>query len=102
MTMENYTFRQDKMEEFLSSQNTAKNDMTTINEQIMDIVSKKLFEHGFSGTTADAMLATFKREVVEPMEEFAESQVTNMEQNKKVAGLAEDTSAKNKQTATMV
>ncbi len=79
--MNDYSYNSANMEQLISDLKTERSNMETSFETIMSDLRDKLLQYGMTGTTADALLATFEKEVVEPSRAYLETADTFISMN---------------------
>jgi hypothetical protein len=99
--MDNFRYTQGEMQTAISDLETSKQNMSNDIDKIKSELRDKLLATGMTGTTADALLATFEAEVVKPAEEYLATADHFINQNKSVEAEMAANSADNVKTATM-
>lgn len=99
--LDNFRFTQGEMQTAISDLETSKQKMSGDIDAIKASLRDKLLAAGMTGTTADALLATFEKEVVSPAEEYLATAEHFISQNKSVEAEMAANSAENVKTAEM-
>lgn len=99
--LDNYKYTQGEMQTAISDLETSKQNMSNDIDKIKSELRDKLLATGMTGTTADALLATFEKEVVTPAEEYLATADHFINQNKNVEMEMAANSADNVKTAQM-
>lgn len=99
--MDNFRYNKSEFQTALADLETSRTNQSNEFETIKETLRKELLETGMSGTTADALLATFEKEVVAPAEEYLATADHFINQNKSVEAEMESNSTDNVKTATM-
>ena len=99
--IDNFKYTQSEMQTAISDLETSKQNMSNDIDKIKTELRDKLLATGMSGTTADALLATFEKEVVTPAEEYLATADHFINQNKNVEAEMAANSADNVKTAQM-
>ncbi len=93
--MNDFEYVQSGMTDTINSLRAAKDKATTNLDEIKANLKENLLATGMSGTTADALLATFENEVVKPSEDYLATAEHFINQNTNVQTTLDETSAKN-------
>lgn len=99
--MDNFRYTSSEMQAAISDLETSKQKMNDDIESIKSSLRDDLLATGMTGTTADALLATFEKEVVAPAEEYLATADHFISQNKNVEIEMSNNSAENVRTAEM-
>lgn len=99
--MDNFRYTQAEMQSAIADLETSKQKMSSDIDTIKNELRDELLATGMTGTTADALLATFEKEVVAPAEEYLTTADHFINQNKNVEAEMAANSADNVKTATM-
>lgn len=99
--MNNFEYVQAGMDQAITDLTNAKNRASENFEEIKSTLRDELLAAGMSGTTADALLATFEKEVTEPAANYLENAEHFIRQNIDVKAVMDENSAKNVNIASM-
>lgn len=99
--MDNYRYNADAMAEVISELKNIKDSMDSLAENVKTILRDKLMAEGIVGATAEVLIETFDAEVVKPILSYSDVSEAYINQNQAVKDLADETSQKNQQIASM-
>jgi len=99
--VDNYRYNPEAMAEIISELKNIKESMDSLAENVKSILKDKLMAEGIVGATADALVETFDAEVVKPILGYSDVSEAYISQNQAVKELADETSQKNQQVASM-
>lgn len=99
--MDNYRYNPEMMAEVIRELKNIKDSMDSLAENVKTILRDKLMTEGIVGATADALVESFDAEVVKPILGYSEVSEAYIGQNQQVKDLADETSQKNQQIASM-
>ena len=98
---DDFRYNPGAMSETIGTLESKKEEMEQVSEQCQDILRNKLTEEGITGATAEALITTFDEEVVKPLIGYSEAEQHFISQNQEVKELADETSQKNINIASM-
>lgn len=99
--LDNFRYVQGEMQTAIADLESSKQKMSSDIETIKTSLRDKLLSAGMTGSTADALLATFEKEVVTPAEDYLATADHFISQNKSVEAEMAASSAENVKTAEM-
>lgn len=82
--MEDYVYEGGAMANAISELEASKAEMDNKMEAVKSTLRDNLLQAGMTGQAADALLETFRREVVQPAEEYMEVATNYIKQNSEV------------------
>ncbi len=95
MSGDNFRYNAGEMEAIISSLESARTEMDSTMEKVKSELRDKLLQAGMSGPTADALLATFQKEVVNPTTQYLDTAMSYITKNKNVNNTMSETSQAN-------
>ena len=99
--MNNFEYVQGVMDDTISELNAAKTQASENFEAIKSELRDNLLAAGMSGTTADALLATFEKEVTQPAENYLTNAEHFIKQNTDAKAVMDENITKNVDIASM-
>lgn len=100
--MNDYNYNSANMEQLISDLKNERTNMEASFDSIITSLRDKLLQYGMTGTTADALLATFEKEVVEPSRAYLETADTFISMNQSAFEAFEANSQKTTNIASML
>lgn len=97
----NFEYTQAEMLNVINDLEASRNQAAETIETIKSELKDQLLTAGMSGTTADALLATFEKEVVQSAEDYLATADHFIKQNKNVQATMDENSNKNVNIAQM-
>lgn len=99
--MDNFRYNEAAMAEIIAELKNIKDSMDSLSSNVKSILKDKLLAEGIPGTTADVLIETFDQEVVKPTLGYSDVSEAYITQNEMVKQLADETSQRNQQIASM-
>lgn len=100
--MNDYNYNSANMEQLISDLKTERSNMETSFDTIITDLRDKLLQYGMTGTTADALLSTMEKEVIEPSRAYLDTADTFISMNQTAYEAFEANSQKTTQIASML
>lgn len=99
--LDNFRYAQGEMETAIGELEASKNKASGNLEEIKATLRQDLLAAGMTGTTADAMLETFEKEIAKPATDYLDTADHFINQNRNVHAEMSSNSADNVRTASM-
>ena len=100
-TIDDFRYNAQGMSDVIANLKSAKEEADNLADNIQAILRDKLMAEGIVGSTADVLIETFDKEVVQPLLGFSEQSQTYITQNETVQQLEDENSQRNQQVASM-
>ncbi len=100
-TIDDFRYNAQGMSDVIANLKSAKEEADNLADNIQSILRDKLMAEGIVGSTADVLIETFDKEVVQPLLGFSEQSQTYITQNETVQQLEDENSQRNQQVASM-
>lgn len=99
--MDNFRYNEAAMAEIIAELKNIKDSMDSLSSNVKSILKDKLLAEGITGSTADVLIESFDQEVVKPILGYSDVSEAFITQNEMVKQLADETSQRNQQIASM-
>jgi hypothetical protein len=102
MGLDNFRYNQEGMDEYIGEAKAKNEQIKDIGDMMIAEVRQNLLEEGITGTTAEALITSFKAKVIDPMMERDELAEASIAKAETVQQLMEDNSAENTRIASQI